>query len=249
LRIMKPETITKIKEEIIQFSRKMLPQQSIEELKRAFPFHSIFFTDEGLRAFKTQRTLVTRMGMELYPKIALLIAQDKYSRVFLNHTIEGYADIGMIAKADRILDELRTGQRKPDAIKEWNEIIASASGGKRRHKIKADLFIEDFENGPLFMEIKSPRPNLDVCTESKRKMLYFKIINFDSKVEAYLAFPYNPFIKRENYSHNFTLRIMDFEKEVLVGEEMWDKIGGRGTFDELLGILEEVKEELKISEK
>jgi hypothetical protein len=185
------------------------------------------------------------MGMKLYPKIAFLIAQDKYSSVFLDHDIVGKADIGMISKADRILDELRTGLRKPDAVKEWDEIINSVSGKKREHKIRADLFIEDFKPGPLFMEIKSPRPNLDVCTESKKKMLYFKIINFNSKVEAYLAFPYNPFIRREEYSHSFTLRIMDIEREVLIGEEMWDKIGGKGTFDELLRILEEVKEDLK----
>jgi hypothetical protein len=246
---MKQETIAKIKNEIIQFSKKILPQFSIEELKRAFPFHCIFFTEEGLRAFKVQRTLVTRMGMQLIPKIAFIIAQDKYSHVFLEHDIVGEADTGMIAKADRILDELRTEMRKPDAIKEWNEIINSATGEKRKHKIRADLYIEDFRPGPLFMEIKSPRPNLDVCTESKKKMLYFKIIKYNSKAEAYLAFPYNPFIKRELYSHSFTLRIMDIEREVLIGEEMWDKIGGKGTFDELLKILEEVKEELKAKGK
>jgi hypothetical protein len=242
---MKPEIIAKIKKEIIQFSKEALPQYSIEELKRAFPFHSIFFTDEGLRAFKVQRTLVTRMGMKLYPRIAFLVAQDKYSRVFLNHDIDGEADTGMISKADRILDELRTGLRKPDAEKEWDEIIKSASREKRRHKIRADLFIEDFKPGPLFMEIKSPRPNLDVCTESKKKMLYFKIININLNVEAYLAFPYNPFIKREDYSHTFTLQIMDIKKEVLIGEEMWDKIGERGTFEELLRIFDEVKRYLR----
>lgn len=243
---MKTITINKIKNEIIKFSREILPQQyTLEELRRAFPFHSVFFTDEGLKAFKVQRTLVTRMGMKLYPTIARLIAQDRFSQVFVNHEIEGDADTGMIAKADRILDELRTGRRKPDAEKEWNEIIASASGEKRKEKVTADLFIGDFETGHLFMEIKSPRPNLDVCAESKKKMLYFKIINYPSKVEAYLAFPYNPFVKKESYSHNFTIQIMDIEKEVLIGEEMWDKIGGKGTFNVLLEILEEVKKELK----
>ena len=33
---------------------------------------------------------------------------------------------------------------------------------------------------------------------------------------------------------------MDMDKEVLIGEEMWDKLGGSGTFDELLDIIEEV---------
>jgi len=95
------------------------------------------------------------------------------------------------------------------------------------------------------MEIKSARPNLDVCTESKKKMLYFKIINPNLNVEAYLAFPYNPFIKKEDYSHTFTLQIMDIKKEVLIGEEMWDKIGGKGTFEELLQILDETKKYLR----
>jgi hypothetical protein len=64
--------------------------------------------------------------------------------------------------------------------------------------------------------------------------------------EANLAFPYNPFIKRENHPHGPTFKIMDIEREVLIGEEMWDKIGGKGTFDELLAILEEVKRDLRI---
>jgi hypothetical protein len=42
---------------------------------------------------------------------------------------------------------------------------------------------------------------------------------------------------------------MDIQREVLIGEEMWDKIGGRGTFDELLGILEQVKRDLRSQEK
>ncbi|MEM3423147.1 MAG: TdeIII family type II restriction endonuclease [Nitrososphaeria archaeon] len=245
---MKQETIAKIKDEIIRFARQILPQQySVEELKRAFPFHSVFFTDEGLKAFKTQRALVTKMGMKLYPRIALLIAQDKYSEAFLDYDVEGYADTGMIIKANEIVNSLRDEKsvRKPDMLKEWDEIVSSSSGKKRKRKVRADLFIGDYEKGPLFMEIKSPRPNLDVCAESKRKMLYFKIIKYPFYAEAYLGFPYNPFVYRESYSHSPTTKIMDMEKEVLIGEEMWDKIGGKGTFDKLLEILDEVKRELR----
>jgi hypothetical protein len=38
---------------------------------------------------------------------------------------------------------------------------------------------------------------------------------------------------------------MDIKKEVLIGEEMWDKIGGKGTFEELLQILDETKKYLR----
>lgn len=80
-------------------------------------------------------------------------------------------------------------------------------------------------------------------------MLYFKIIHYPSHAQAYLAFPYNPFVRRENYSHNFTTQIMDIENEVLIGEEMWNKIGGKGTFDKLLEILDQVREKLKTGKR
>lgn len=61
--------------------------------------------------------------------------------------------------------------------------------------------------------------------------------------QAYLAFAYNPFISREAYNHPFTAQIMDLGAEVLIGEEFWDKIGGKGTYMQLLDIIEEVKKE------
>jgi len=243
---VKKETRNKIIREIVDFGKRILPTEySIEELKRAFPFHAVFFTDEGLRAFKVQRSLVTKMGMKLYPKIALIIARERYNEAYVDYKIEGRADSGMIRKAQEIVSSLREGKRKPNAQLEWREILNAASGKTETHTVIADLYIGDHEEGPLFMEIKSPRPNLDVCAQSKLKMLIFKIIFKDMNPQAYLAFPYNPFIKRENYRHSPTERIMDLDNEVLIGEEMWDKIGGPGTFNELLEILDEAAKILR----
>jgi len=36
---------------------------------------------------------------------------------------------------------------------------------------------------------------------------------------------------------------MDFEREVLIGSEFWDALGGEGTYQELMEILEKVREE------
>jgi len=247
---MKSETIEKIKQEVVRFGKEKLRKDySIEELRRAFPFQAVYFSDEALKAFKVQRTLVTSMGQTLVPKIALIIGQDKFLSASREHVIQEYADEGMITKADRILDGLRTGTRKPDSTGEWQEIESSASGKKNLIKIIADLYIEDYKPYPLFMEIKSPRPNLDVSVESKKKILYSKIMRYDPSkhrtgIDAYLALPYNPFVKREKYSHGPTSRIMDMKREVLIGEEMWDKLGGKGTFNELLTALDKAKKEL-----
>ena len=77
-------------------------------------------------------------------------------------------------------------------------------------------------------------PNLDICAESKKKLLFFRALCEGGNPQAFLAFPYNPYVRRELYGWGVTRRIMDMD------EEMWDKLGGRGTFDELLDIIEEV---------
>jgi len=243
---LKQTTRDKIREEVVNFGKASLATQySIEDLKKAFPFHAVFFSDEGLRAFKEQRSLVTKMGLQLYPAIALYIARDKYSDAHPNYLIEGKADTGMISTADRVLDDLRTGRRKPNLELELKEIQGRTSGKTSAYRVIADLYIVDYKPGPLFMEIKSPRPNLDVCAESKKKMWYFRIMNEGKNPQAYLGFPYNPFVRRERYNHAFTKQIMDMDKEVLLGEDMWNKLGGSGTYDELLEILEEAKSEPK----
>ncbi len=240
---MKEETRSQVKQAIIGFAEASLGKVefTVDELKRAFPFHSIFFPDEALLSFKVQRSLVTRMGMTLYPKMAVIIARDNYKGVHRNYPISGRVSAERVGVMDRIVDELRSGRRSPSYDSEMREIFSVAGGKPIELSIIADLFISDFKPGPLFLEIKSPRPNLDICAESKKKMLYFRAIFEGKKPEAYLAFPYNPFIYREKYNHRFTMQIMDLNREVLIGEEMWNKIGGAGTYEELLEIAEEAK--------
>jgi hypothetical protein len=244
--IMKRETREKIKNFIIDFASEITKVPfTIEELKKAFPFHTIFFPEEALISFKQQRSIVTKMGMTLYPKIAEIVAKDQYHEVHLDHEIVAEIDVAKVNVIDRIINDLRAGRIEPNFNKENQRILTVAGGGKRKIRIIADLFVGDFKPGPLFMEIKSPRPNLDVCAESKKKMLFFRAVFVNKEPEAFLAFPYNPFIYRENYRHGFTKRIMDMRKEVLIGEEMWNKLGGAGTYNELLNIIEEAKKEIK----
>jgi len=214
-------------------------------LKRAFPFHALFFSDEALFAFKFQRSLVTKLGMQLYPRIAKIVACDRYSEVYIDHELKGVIPEDKANTIEKIVTELRQGIRAPNLELELNEI--RKAGGERsvERAIIADVFIKDHKDGPLFVEIKSPRPNLDICAETKKKMLYFRTFFEEENPQAFIGFPYNPFVFKEKYAHTFVFQIFDFEKEVLVGEEMWDKLGGEGAFIELLSILEEIKGEIK----
>jgi len=241
---MRQETRVKLKNVLLSFKRSIVEvPYSIEELERAYPFHSLLFPGEALKAFKKQRTVVTKMGQQLIPELAKIIAEDQYVEVRRNYEIVGQLDTAKVEVIDNIVNELRMGRRKPNHQKEIQEILAAKDGGRREVRVIADLFIGDFKPGPLFLEFKSPRPNLDVCAESKRKMLLFQALFENKNPQAYLALYYNPFYP-EKYNHSITKQIMDMNEEVLIGEDVWNKLGGKGTYDELLRIIEEVREEI-----
>ena len=241
---LKEETRQKVADLLKGFVTRLTQvEYSVEELQRAYPFHSLFFRDEAIIAFKRQRSIVTSLGQSLYPKLARIIAKEHYSDVHLERKFRASIDGAVADAIDHIVTELRVKQRKPDHAQEIAEILGAKGGEPREVVVTADLFIGDFIPGPFFAEIKSPLPNLDVAAESKKKILTFIALHRDKNPEAYLAFAYNPFITRDAYNHPFTSQIMDLEAEVLIGEEFWDKIGGKGTYMQLLDVIEEVKRE------
>lgn len=242
---MKPETREELKNVLLTFVKSIIEvPYSVEELRKAYPFHSLLFPDEAIKTFKRQRAVVTKMGRKLIPQLAEIIARDQYRIVHQDHKIIGRLDVAKINAIDRIINELRMGRRSPDHQKEIQEILAKSSSRTREVRVIADLFVGDFKQGPLFLEIKSPLPNLDVCAESKKKMLLFQALFMNKNPQAFLALYYNPYFPNE-YKHSFTKRIMDLEREVLIGEEMWDMLGGKGTYDKLLDVIEEVRNILK----
>lgn len=230
------------------FVQKSLKSYDIEELKQAYPFHRLFFDEVGLVAFKQERSVVTRMGQQLYPDLAECIATEHYQNVTLEHEITGTLKKSTADTISRIVRELRSRQRQPNHAAEIAEIVsASRAAGKATVEVRviADLYIGDFRTGPFFAEIKTPLPNLDICAETKHKILTFIALLHQHNPQGYLAFPYNPFITRADYKHSFTKQIMDLRDEVLMAGEFWDEIGGKGTFDQLLEIIERVANDLR----
>ncbi|MES4787528.1 MAG: hypothetical protein C4294_18885 [Nitrospiraceae bacterium] len=228
------------------FAQKSLLTYDVEFLKKAYPFHRLFFDDVGLVAFKQERSVVTKMGQTLYPELARLVAADKHHEVQREKKIEGELSVTMDSTIRRIVGELRAKQRIPNHALEIAEVVNAKASGKRVSvRVIADLYIGDFPTGPFFAEIKTPLPNLDICAESKLKILTFEALRHTENARGYLVFAYNPFVTRAAYAHGFTKQLMDMDKEVLMGEEFWNVIGGRRTFTELLDIIDAVGEEIR----
>lgn len=81
---MRRETRQKVTDLLKQFVTRLTQvEYSIEELQKAYSFHSLFFRDEAIVAFKRQRSIVTSLGQSLFPKLARTIAEEHYNDVHL----------------------------------------------------------------------------------------------------------------------------------------------------------------------
>ena len=220
-----------------------------DTIRQSYPFHQLIFSIDEIMLARTERSIVTSMGDDLYPHIALELARDRFQEVFIEYPIVGEISDAALNMIEQIVTDLRAPSRgrrdrpRPNQANELNTILDLREGDPVQHSVIADLYIGDFDGGPLFVELKTPLPNLDIAAESKRKMMYFLAIMDRRNVagaKAFLGLTYNPFITRARYRHSFTSRIMDMENEVLIGSEFWDYIGGTGAYDELLEIVAEI---------
>ena len=242
-------TVKKLMQDWVEEQAPALERWVGTNAAEAYPFHRLIFSEEALVAARTERSIVTSMGASLYPRLAVAVANDRFRDIQTEHNIEGAVNDDACNLLEQIVTELRAPRRRgqdrriPNHDDELNNIINAVGGGLRQTVVTADIYIGDFTNGPLFVELKTPRPNLDIAAESKRKMLSFLTIMNRRGVtgaEAYLGLTYNPFLSRVHYAHSPTRQIMDMENEVLIGSELWDYIGGPETYDELLEIIEEI---------
>ena len=216
-----------------------------EDIKRENPFGTRLINDPDFwKACKIERSFVTTLGQSVYEDIALIISRDLYGEAEKGFTYESKIDKRINKKINLIIKELNEAKRVP----KWDDEIEFIKRFRDPNKtelidlkITMDLYISNFKsNEPFYAEIKSPKPNKDQCLQTKQKLLkvYF---SEDWKGEnIYFAFPYNPYLTRENYDHphiKSTFKIPDSPK-LLMGKEFWDLIGGEGTYSKILELAE-----------
>ena len=253
---MKASTRNTVRDILSEFVTSQLPKLNrwkLADVREGYPFHRLIFPDDAILAARVERSVVTSMGSRLYPSLAKAIAIDRFDEVFVEHGIEGALNDAAINMIEQIVTELRTPPRRraaprsPNHVAELDDILSSRGGGQSTRAVTADLYVGDFKEGPLFIELKTPLPNLDIAAESKRKILYYLAImnrRGSTDAKAFLGLTYNPFITRQKYGHSYTKQIMDMDNQVLIGHELWDYLGGPGTYTELLDIIDQVRGEL-----
>lgn len=212
------------------------------------PFHSRLLSDEILKLSKFERSFSTSFGQKSIEQISKTVALNVEGTTSCEtqHT----TNISISKKCADVIEEhishLRhnTLGRSP----EWEKDISfpNAKTKESNYRIISDLwFLRDGTN--YYFSIKTVKPNIDQTSEAKRDMM--KLLASNQKALAYFALPYNPYgEKKEDYAHSPPFKIFNMVKDkcVLIGQEYWDLVGGKGTYKEILLIADDVGKETKI---
>ncbi len=183
--------------------------------------------------------MATTLGMSIYEEVSKIIvsetAEECATKLDLNSTLSEEQK----KTIREIVRQLRNGERKVNKERETEEVLKASpkNGRPQKEGKRVDFYMK--RNGiEYYFEIKTVKPNIDVFTTSKTKLLEW-IARIRKPVKTYLAFPYNPY-HPQPYRRFTEQGLLEHEEELLVGDEYWNFLGGENTFDDLLELFDEV---------
>ncbi len=219
----------------------LLLERKIEDkLKRyaretsSMPFLTRLIQDsEKVAAYSFIHSIATTLGMSIYEDVSKIIAGESAKECFTKYDIGGVLSREQKSVIDDIVRKLRNGEKKVNHDQEVKQILnVSAKDGKAQKEGRIADFYMLRDGEEYYFEIKTVKPNIDVFTKSKTKLLEW-IARRRSSVKVFLAFPYNPYYPQP-YERFTEQGVLERGAEFLVGKEYWDFLGGKNTFEQLL---------------
>lgn len=217
----------------------------------SMPFHTRLLGKDRLALYSFIHSLSTNFGTAIFEPVAVTIARDNYKSADSQVIVGDHICEGALFEIQKIIDGLTTATESPNKTKEIEAIRKVCKNGEER-KVKptrVDLFIEDYDGKLFLFDIKTAKPNAGNFREFKRTLLEWLAVvlanNPEADVNSLIAIPYNPY-EPEPYNR-WTMRgMLDLNNELKVGDEFWDFLGGKGTYQDLLDCFERVGIELRV---
>lgn len=204
------------------------------------PFHEALLTKELVLASSFERSFSTSFGQGPVEEISELIAKDNgYETKRQKETMVNVYK-GAIDEIERISSSLRAGDKKPNWDKELQKVIAYNKGDIEVRRVITDLWLRK-DGIESYISIKTVKPNLDQTEIAKKDMFLLKAHNPDFK--TYFGLYYNPGGEKQvSYNWGIPFKVFNMHQDnvVLIGADYWNKLGGSGTYTELLGIFQSV---------
>ena len=207
------------------------------------PLYAALVPDEIFKGSHFERRFVTPFG-GVWEKLAYVVSKEYHGNCQIGHTINGEIGSESLRRIQEVLNKLEHSKKGKNKIKpDWKselEYIKNGGGKLIPTSVVCDIFIESEKTSYKYaFELKGPLPNSDQTKVSKEKM--FKLLAMEnSKVDfSFYALPYNPYGNKEDYNWSFPLRWFDMKNDesVLIGNEFWELIGGKGTYKNFVDII------------
>ena len=217
-----------------------------EQHRRKKPPHAALVPDEIFLGSHFERRFVTPLG-KVWEQLVQVLGQAKFGFAATDHEIRGRVRQGRLDRIHETLDRLELGPARGGAAPDWQRELAyirkSRRGKSMDVRVICDVFIAESADGPgEAFEVKAAQPNSDQSKVSKEKLLKLYAMEPLQVSGAYYALPYNPYGRREDYGWTIPMRWFDMRSDpcVLIGDDLWDKVGGKGTYEVFLAIVQEL---------
>lgn len=247
---MKEQTKDQIKQIIKKELRKKLNKlpddYELAVMKQAArkPLHERIFPPELIIDNFLFQSLSTTLGKSVIEQIARIIASEKFDHVHpTEYTLRGTIPDNVKTLIDTLVREIE--HSTPDIHNEAQQILTAVRnpvGRQKKEQETVDLYLKKGSK-EYFIEITTVKPNIKECRSFKRRQL--SIIAIVKKpVIPIIGMPYNPYEPNE-YKWSMPLQFFTPGVDLLIGEEFWDFLGGKGTYKELLTLFDEIRKDIE----
>ena len=212
------------------------------------PFHYRLLGKDRMALFSFIHSLNTTFGTSIFEPVAETLASLEFPFAQKQFVVGDEISEQAQNEIQHIMNELTIGGN-PDKINEIERIRKVCIKGKinKLKTVKVDLFVKGNDESIHLFDLKTAKPNISNFKDFKRTLLEWVAIYLfkhpDAKVNSYIAIPYNPY-EPKPYERWTLQGLFDLHQEVLVGQEFWDLLGGKNTYEDLLKVFEQAGLEL-----
>jgi hypothetical protein len=217
-----------------------------EEHRTKRPLYAALVPDEIFKGSHFERRFVTPFG-KAWELLAVAVAKRGLGYGVAGHAITGTVKEERLRRITEVLNTLEHAEKgKQRARPDWkNELAYVLAGGGEPIPVTivCDVYAEGRAGNKRYaFELKAPLPNSDQTKVSKEKILKLYSMEPLQVDGAYYALPYNPYGRKEDYAWSFPARWFNMKEDevVLIGDEFWEKIGGRGTYQSFINAVNEI---------
>lgn len=218
--------------------------KEVHKTKR--PLYAALVPDEIFKGSHFERRFVTPFG-KAWELLAVTAAEKGLGYGVAGHTITGTVKKERLRRITEVLNKLEHAEKGKKRIgPDWKNELAYVLAGEGEPipvTIVCDVYAKGrARNKRYAFELKAPLPNSDQIKVSKEKILKLYSMEPLQVDGAYYALPYNPYGRKEDYAWSFPARWFNMKEDevVLIGNEFWEKIGGRGTYQSFIDAVNEI---------